>query len=86
MLEDLIAKLYRKIRNRRREQLARRFDEIADNHQFYADAYAASLALAQGFQAAESLKLLSRQKMLEHRTAAQSARRRAAAIRAGHRP
>jgi hypothetical protein len=85
MLENAILKLYRRMRDARRERRARVLDAEASSCDMAASAYRLTLTLSAGLEANSALQLLARRGMEQSEYQAREARRKAAAIRAGHR-
>jgi hypothetical protein len=85
MLERLIARLYRKFRDGRRERRASRLEAEARLEETVADTYRLSWVLSRGLEASSSLQLMSERGWQRHSANAQELRRRARDIRAGRR-
>jgi hypothetical protein len=85
MLENFIARTFRKARNKRRERVARRFDDIADHQgalkRFYASALAAGTLLGAPSANLDDI----RDSYRKHKKAEAQARQLAADVRAGRR-
>jgi len=85
MLENAVAKLYRKLRDTRRNRRATRLEEEARLYETVAQTYRVSLSLLKGFQANTAAKLMALRGAQRYEAQAKEARRKAAAIRAGRR-
>jgi len=85
MLENAVAKLYRKLRDTRRDRRATRLEEEARLCETVAQTYRTSLVLLEGFQASTAAKLMALRGAQRYEAQAKEARRKAANIRAGRR-